>query len=312
MKQLNERLDEIQDLRRKKEKWEDQLKREKELLVKESKTLLQLDAVLQKAEKDVKKLESLSLTNLFYTFFGDKWEKLNKKKQEAIAAQLKYEEHTQTVQEIEQEIKDLEEKLRSVTHIEKEYRNILKEKEQLIQDSSTIWNEQLSELADKEAKLYADIKEYEEAIRAGDSVYRTMSQAVNSLEKAKGWATWDLVGGGMISTAIKHSHLDEAKSLVHQAQTKLRQFQNELLDIDKHFNVQFDISGFMTFADYFFDGLIVDWVVRGRISDSLTQADKTRYRIGSILDDLKKQHTKLKREFERVKHERIRLLEEAD
>lgn len=71
-------------------------------------------------------------------------------------------------------------------------------------------------------------------------------EAVQSLDKAEGWATWDMIGGGMISTAIKHSHLDDAKRQVHLAQNRLRNFESELADIQQHFHIKLEIQTIQT------------------------------------------------------------------
>lgn len=48
------------------------------------------------------------------------------------------------------------------------------------------------------------------------------------------------------------------------------------------------IDGFARFADYFFDSLIVDWVVQNRISESLTAVQRTRSQVSSLLEGLRR------------------------
>ncbi|WP_443143256.1 hypothetical protein [Pseudalkalibacillus sp. R45] len=129
------------------------------------------------------------------------------------------------------------------------------------------------------------------------------------LEKAKGWGTLDMFGGGVISGAIKHNHIDQATEYIHQAQTRMRHFQKELADINDEVDIHIDIPGLLKFADFFFDGLIADWMVQGRIDDSLQQT-KTQYRkISSLVSDLKEQAGQKRRELERIKGERKNLIE---
>lgn len=49
-----------------------------------------------------------------------------------------------------------------------------------------------------------------------------------------------------------------------------------------------NIDGFMRFADYFFDGLFVDWMVLDRIQQSTDQVEETYARIKGVLDWLNK------------------------
>ena len=55
----------------------------------------------------------------------------------------------------------------------------------------------------------------------------------------------------------------------HTAQRHLRSFQKELADADERLGVSLDIGGFATFADYFFDGLIADWIMQSKIESYL-------------------------------------------
>jgi len=57
-------------------------------------------------------------------------------------------------------------------------------------------------------------------------------------------------------------------------QQQLRIFLKELGDVNHALDsrVSIDLGGLTTFADYFFDGLIVDWIVQSRIEKSLENA----------------------------------------
>lgn len=309
--ELDERLIEVKEKQRKKVKWEEKLKKSREFYALEQKKADELSKQLEKEEKDVQKLKGISLTNLYYTFIGRKLERLDKEEQEALKAKLKYDEAVETMEDVEKELKEIEALWNSVRRADNEYKEVLKEKERLIHDHNSIWSEELYQLSDREAGLTADHKEYQEAITAGKSAVSALQEAVNSLDKAKGWATWDMIGGGMISTAIKHSHLDDAKRHVHFAQNRLRNFESELADIQQHFQIKFDIGNLLTFADYFFDGLIVDWVVRGRITDSLQQTIQTREQMSRLVIQLEQQMKTISKDLSHAKTKRLSLIEDA-
>ncbi|TWU47299.1 hypothetical protein Poly51_50990 [Rubripirellula tenax] len=69
----------------------------------------------------------------------------------------------------------------------------------------------------------------------------------------------------MLTTMAKHSKMDAAKSQARISQRKLMQFEEELADADERLHVSLQIDGFSKFADYFFDGLIADWIVQSKI-----------------------------------------------
>lgn len=209
------------------------------------------------------------------------------------------------------EVEQLKNRLRQVQHIDAEYKKILHEKERLIQDHNSILSQKLYELSERESELKADLKEFEEAMQAGKSVHQALDSALASLEKAKDWGTFDMLGGGMISTAIKHNHMDDAKQRVHLAQQRMRLFQKELNDISSQLRVEFNVQGLLTFADYFFDGLIVDWVVQGRIKETLQQVDHHRRKIQPLLNDLQIQKSRTEQELQQVQAEKTKQIEQA-
>ena len=128
-----------------------------------------------------------------------------------------------------------------------------------------------------------------EAIAAGSDALNTAQAILDELGDAEGWATWDLIGGGLISDLAKHSHLDSAQNNVALLQSQLRRFKTELADVGSSVSgLQVNIDGFMRFADYFFDGLFVDWMVLDRIQQSTDQVEETYVRIKGVLDWLNK------------------------
>ncbi|NLC11365.1 MAG: hypothetical protein GX767_03820 [Firmicutes bacterium] len=53
--------------------------------------------------------------------------------------------------------------------------------------------------------------------------------------------------------------------------------------------INIDIGGFTTFADFFFDGLIVDWIVQSRINDSLNNVDSVVKKVKGTLRGLQQE-----------------------
>jgi len=69
------------------------------------------------------------------------------------------------------------------------------------------------------------------------------------------------------------------------------QFKRELADVQKSVELQIDIGELESFADFFFDGLIFDWIVQSKIVDSLERsknAENTIIQVIKELEELKK------------------------
>jgi len=88
-------------------------------------------------------------------------------------------------------------------------------------------------------------------------------------------------------------------------------FQNELADVDLAMNIDINIGSFETFADYFFDGLISDWIVQSKISDSLKSVCNVVYNVEDIIKSLKAKLTTVENELSSIKENIKSLIEEV-
>lgn len=130
----------------------------------------ELNRILSKEEKDVKKLESLSIAGLFYSVLGSKGEQLDKERQEYLAVKLKYDGCCNFIKDIETEIRMYTEELTKYIGLEEEYAKLLKEKQELILGKNDESSQRLMTNVNKAANLEWDIKEVKEAISAGNNL----------------------------------------------------------------------------------------------------------------------------------------------
>lgn len=131
-------------------------------------------------------------------------------------------------------------------------------------------------------------KEIREAVQAGQEALDYLSRARDSLDSAGNWGLLDMFGGGLLSTFVKHSKMSDAEELVQQARSALKRFQRELMDVDTISEFHIETGDFLSFADYFFDGLIADWLVQSRISDAKRQVDNAIQKVNYIMSQLRR------------------------
>ena len=129
-------------------------------------------------------------------------------------------------------------------------------------------------------------KEKREAIEAGHRALNSLSTAKENLNSAKNWGLVDMFGGGFFSTMLKHSKMDQAKENMEQAKYDLRNFSRELNDVNMACNLNINTGDFLSFADYFFDGFIVDWMVQDRINHAKDQVEDAIRRTEYIVNQL--------------------------
>lgn len=131
-------------------------------------------------------------------------------------------------------------------------------------------------------------KEVREAVQAGQEALDYLNQAKDCLNSAGNWGLVDMFGGGLISTFMKHSKMNNAEQLVQGARQALKRFQRELMDVETVAEFHIETGDFLSFADYFFDGLIADWLVQSRINDAKTQVDNAIQKVNYIMNQLRR------------------------
>lgn len=129
-------------------------------------------------------------------------------------------------------------------------------------------------------------RERREAKEAGEIALRSLRRAKQELNGARGWGIYDMLGGGMLSTLIKHGKMDKARSYIEEAKWELQKFSRELRDVTYITGVDFGIGDFATFADFFFDGMLADFYVQTKINEARRQVDDAIRRVEMILKRL--------------------------
>ena len=247
----------------------------------------ELEAIKLQEQEDVERLESGGITALFYSLVGKGEEKLTKERREAAAAALKYESAARELDSVMSDIAGCESELAGLSGCEQEYEETLQAKSREVKASGGAAAAKLLELEAQAAACVGRKKEILDAIAAGSEALVTAEEILDDLDSAGGWATWDVFGGGIIADIAKHSHLDEAQYAVERLQSRLRRFKTELADVGGiGADVRVNVDGFLRFADYFFDGIFVDFAVMDHISNSAEQVQAVHARISDVLERL--------------------------
>lgn len=241
------------------------------LIRKQEKLVNSLKVQCEMEQEDIDKLTKMSLTNLFHTILRSKQGQLEIERHQLLSATLKLQEAEQELAELQAELIDQGNQRLELGNVEKEINELMLQKEAYLRTCSDHARE-LDQMDEQISDQRMLVKEIKEAVVAGKAVLDALLRASESLEKAENWGNWDLwMNGGLLSTHMKHSHIDDARDAIHAANHYLKSFNKELADLNKTVNVHFEMDGFVKMADYWFDGLIVDWVVQGRIKNSQEQ-----------------------------------------
>lgn len=130
-------------------------------------------------------------------------------------------------------------------------------------------------------------KEVLEAIQAGESALKSLEKAYDYLGSAGGWGLFDMFAGGLLSSMVKHSKLDDAKEEMESAKRKLAVFRKELEDVSSFPDFQINVDGFLRFADIFLDNFFVDWAVQSQISKAEEDVYAAMTKVRGVLGKLR-------------------------
>lgn len=244
------------------------------------------EQVLQKEAKDVEQLTGKSLQSVYHKIRGNYDSQLKKEMQERHEAELQLDLKKQEHERLKLEIQNLQREQSLYHACQRNYDQLFQDRlNELISNNSP--NPKAKELLlglqnDVETTI-AQIKELEEAIRAGERVNASLNQACDHLKSASSWGTFDIIGGGLITDIAKHSKIDDARSSLAKAQRELRAFRTELADVSMNISISIDIGSFTTFADYVFDDIFSSISVKSKISDAQNDVSTALNQVRSTL-----------------------------
>ena len=136
----------------------------------------------------------------------------------------------------------------------------------------------------------ADIVQVNQAINLTDQLIGELDQAERQLSSARNWGFLDVLGGGLITDLIKHSKLNNAKIAMDRVNYLLQELRRVLGGISMAGDYSMNVSGFETFADFFFDSGIVDVYMTAKIMSSLNEVRNLKnrcYELRSRLSNLR-------------------------
>ena len=127
-------------------------------------------------------------------------------------------------------------------------------------------------------------REVKEAIQASDDALIHLKRARSCLNSAGNWGLLDMFGGNLITGLFKHGKMASAEREIEAARYSLQKFSRELKDVQGYSSIH--IGDFLSFADFFFDGFVMDVIVQSKISNAKRQCDDAIRQVEDIREQL--------------------------
>jgi len=262
-------------------------------------------------EKDVERLEHLSLTRVLASLRGSRDDSLQRERAEAQAARYRVADAESRLEAVGRELADAEQRRQQLSSAPRGYADALSEKEQQLTHSSDPRGATLLKLAEERGRLTAEVNEMTVAQRDAEAADRALAEVQDRLGSASSWSTYDTVfGGGMIGNAIKHDRMDEAAQAAAAADRQLGGLRTELADLGSLAATapQLEVSGGLRFADIFFNNIFTDLAVGHQIRQAQDNVDRSVRVVGELRVQLADRIAKAQSRLSAIDAERQELL----
>jgi hypothetical protein len=266
------------------------------------------EAQMKQEQADVDKLEGRSLSAFFAGLRGNKEERLDKERQEARAARVKYDMAMLERNQIEEDLRCRKEELAQLETIPAQREALLAKWAQAVKAMGGPAGQLILDLEERVAWCEGQRREISEAMAAGHAALTAADDILQSLSTAEDWGTMDLFGGGLLSSMFKHEAIDEAQGKVEGLQLALRRFKTELVDVSIQADLTFTMDGSTQLFDVFFDNIFTDWAVQDEINRSQERVRQVKSEIQSVQEKLFQQDSQRQEEIVRAQQELENLL----
>lgn len=282
------RLQEQVERKKSLEKRKDTLAERKRFLFSEE---CRLAVLREKEDADVAKWEHGSLAAFFYSIVGKKEERLEKEKAEAYEAAVKHDAVKAELSAVEADLEQVNRELESLKNCEWEYKQAVDAKAAELAAEGK--DNGILHLQQEQAKIRERYRELQEAIEAGNRALDHVRSVKKYLEEAKDLGHWDMAGGGLIVSMMKHDKIQDAQRGMEHLQIALGRFCTELKDVEIETDLSLNIGEFLYIADFIFDGFFVDWEVQNKINDARNRISALEGQIVLICRQLRNEDRKL-------------------
>ncbi len=264
---------------------------------------------------DVDDLQKDSLSNTILKLVRMHEGKVNKETEEMLSAKLEYDKAVERVKQLSQERMELANKISELNTAKKLFDSEYSARENFIKRNiSAQAYSDYTELENQQRHTNQQLIETEEALTAARRVIATASGAVKHLESAEDWATFDVWSrGGIISHMAKYEHIDDAQAHLNHLSSLIKDFENELRDVNMLDICEYSgIDSTTRAVDFWFDNIFTDLNVRDKIREDLyrirnliqqvevikNRLENNKSKVKSILAELENKKSKLVMNFE--------------
>lgn len=261
---------------------------------------------------DVDKLKNDSLSVTLLKFIRQYEGKLDKEMKEALAAKINYDKAVNFVNELNSEREDILNRISKFENDKVLYEEELEKREKLLRDNINDEDSiKYKHLEAEREQLAQQLMETKEANIAASKVKNTADAAMDHLNSAEDWATYDVwTNGGIFSHIAKYDHIDDAQLEFNRLASQLKELQKELSDVNLFDNLEIsEIDDTTKIIDFWFDNIFTDLNVRDQIRNNIEQLISLCSQVNSIIKKLENNKYEINKKLDDIENKKIHLLD---
>jgi DNA repair exonuclease SbcCD ATPase subunit len=224
------------------------------------------EASLARERADVERLRGLSWAAMLHALLGDADARLRREEREVVEAQFHKEEAEADLARARAEREEVARGIDALGDAGEAYERALVAAAKRAAREKGPASAELRELQQRIARLQRIDRRLARARDAGGRALDGLEEVRAAVGGAERMSVWDLFGGGMIASALKHQRIDAARERLRAAREDLEAFRQRLGPLAQAVEVELDFDGFVRACDAFVDWIYHDFIVAQRLS----------------------------------------------
>lgn len=249
-------------------------------------------SIFAKESDDVEKLQEESLSTFLKRLVGNYDKRLDKEKREQLTAKMELDLSLALALESREALDAVQ------TAVNETSSQLQRLKETLYQ-SDPLFRERITAEETKRAQLKQELIEIEEALAAGESVLDAIDFALDDLDSADSYSTWDMfTDSSLLFDMMKYDKIDKAEAKMSQLEQQLEHYSKELTDLSMDTFLSYEkFSGMSKTFDIFFDNLFSDWDTKSKIGRNIELLEKLGRNIEELQTKLKNNQAAIQKQL---------------
>lgn len=246
-----------------------------------------------KESEDVEKLQAESLSTFLKHLVGNYEKKLDREMQEQLTAKMELDLSLALMLEAREELASIQTAIDQTT-------TQFQQLKELLYNQDADFREIISEEESKRAQLKQELIELDEATAAGEKVLDGIDFALDDLDSADSFSTWDMfTDSSFILDMMKYDKIDKAEAKMSRLEQLLENYTKELKDLSLDTYLSYEkFSGMSKTFDIFFDNFFSDWDTKAKIGRNIEMLEKLRITIEELQTKLEKNKQEIQRHIE--------------